>query len=116
MGLKIEISSNLKIVNFLDMSHNLSENSNKQFNKIHAIPTFINVDFNHPASIVKQIPYAINIKINRLSSPKNIFNHHKEIYYEALHNSGHKNELKYFEANRHYINRDNNIKSNGHIK
>ena len=39
MGLKIEINSNLKIVNFLDVTPNLSTNSCKPFIKANAIPT-----------------------------------------------------------------------------
>ena len=74
--------------------------------------TYINVSSNHPLSIVKQIPNAINIRINRLSSSKNIFNNHKEFYNEAIHNSDYKNELKYLEANRHHNVRGNNIGSN----
>ena len=77
MGLKIEISSNLKIVNILDVTLNLNENSNKPFCKTYTIPTYINVSYNPSASIVKQIPNAINIRINRLSSSKNIFHNHK---------------------------------------
>ena len=53
MGLKIEISSNFKIVNFLDVTLNLNDNSYKPFSKTNAIPTYINVSSNHPASIVK---------------------------------------------------------------
>ena len=79
-----------------------------------AIPTYINVSSNHPASIVKQIPNVINIRINRLSSSKNMFNNHKEFYNEAWHNSSYKNELKYLEVNRHHKNRGNNIGNNGH--
>ena len=111
MGLKIEISSNLKIVNFSDVTVNLNENSYKLFSKTNVIPTCINVSSNHPESIVKQIPNAINIRINRLSS-ENIFNNHKEFYNEALHNSGYKNELKHLEVNRHHKNRGNNIGNN----
>ena len=63
--LKIEISFNLKIVNFfLDVTLNLSNNSYKPFSKSTTIPTYINVSSNHPASIVKQIPNVINIRIN----------------------------------------------------
>ena len=114
MGLKIEISSNLKIVNFLDLALNLNENSYKLFRKTNAIPTYINFSTNHPASIVQQLPNAINIRINRLSSSKNIFNCHKEFYNEALHNSSYKNELKYLESNRHKKNRSDNIENNDH--
>ena len=39
MGLKIEFSSYLKIVNFLDVILNLSTNSYKPFSKANAIPT-----------------------------------------------------------------------------
>ena len=53
MGLKIEISSKLKIVNFLDLSLNLKDNSYKSFSKSTTIPTYINVSSNHPESIVK---------------------------------------------------------------
>ena len=96
---------NLKIVNFLDVTLNISENSYKPFNKTNTIPTCINVNSHQPTSIVKQIPNVIIIRINRLSSSKNIFNNHKEFYNEALHNSGCKNELQYFEANWHHKNR-----------
>ena len=35
----MEISSNLKIVNFLDITFNLNDNSYKPFNKTKTIPT-----------------------------------------------------------------------------
>ena len=87
IGLKIEISSNLKIVNFLDVTLNLSNNSYKPFSKSTTIPTYINVNSNHPASKIKQIPNAIDIRISRLLSSKNIFNNHKEFFNETLYNS-----------------------------
>ena len=71
------------------------------------IPTYINVSSNHPASIVKQIPTGINIRINRLSSSKKIFKNHKKFYNEMIYNSCYQNELKYLEANRHHKNRGN---------
>ena len=90
MGLRIEISSNLKIVNLLDVSLNISNNSYKPFSKSNAIPTY-NVNSTHPASLVKQIPEAINIRINRYNSSKNIFNNNKDSNKEALY---YKNELE----------------------
>ena len=44
MGLKIEISSNLKIVNFVDVTLNLNDNSYKPFSKPNAIRTYTNVN------------------------------------------------------------------------
>ena len=66
-----------------------------------AIPRYINISPNHHVSIVKQIPNAINITIDILSSSKNIFNNHKKFYNEALRSSSYENELKYLEANWH---------------
>ena len=73
----LEISSNLIIVNFLDVTLNLSKISFKPFWKS-----------NYLASRVKQIPNTNNIRIYRLLSSKNIFNNNKESYNEALCNSG----------------------------
>ena len=42
-------------------------------------------------------------------SSKNIFDNHKEICNEAIHNCGYKNELKYLETKRHHNNRDNSL-------
>ena len=51
----------LKIVNFLDITFNLNDNPYKPFNKANTIPTYINDSYNHPTSIIKQIPNVINI-------------------------------------------------------
>ena len=75
-GLKIEISSNLKIVNFL----NLTNNTFKPFSQDKQTPD-ININSNHSRSIIKHIPNAVNIVINKLSF--NIFNENKRIYNEA---------------------------------
>ena len=99
----------LKIVNFLYVTFNLDDNSYKPLKKTNTITTCINVNSNHPTSIIKQIPNAINIRINRLSSSKMISNKHKEIYNEVLHNSRYKNELKYLEIKRHRNKRDDYI-------
>ena len=107
----IEINSNSNIVNFLDVTLNLRNNSYKPFSKFNAIPTNINVNHNHPTSIVKQIPNVINIRINRLSPSKNISNNNnnkKESYNEALYHSDYINELEYLDASKHHINRTNN--------
>ena len=45
--------------------------------------TKLNVKSNHPASIVKQIPNVINIRINRLSPSINIFNNNNDSYHGA---------------------------------
>ena len=55
LGFFNEITSNLKIVNFLDLTFNLENNRFKLFSKNNYTPTNINVNSNHPGSIIKHI-------------------------------------------------------------
>ena len=95
LGFKIEIVSNLNIVNFLDISFNLPNNSYKPFCKDNLNPCYINVHSDHPKSIIKQIPNAINIRISRLCSNKHIFDANSRKYEEALGKSGFQKKLIY---------------------
>ena len=87
LGLKIQISSNMKIVKFLDITFNLEDNTLKPFIKNNHIPTNINVNSNHFKSIIKQIPNAINLRMNMLSLSKTTFN-------KALYNSRFQHEIE----------------------
>ena len=70
LGFKIEIMSHLKVVNFLGITFNLFENSFKPFFKDKLIPSYINVNSNHPRSIIRQISNAVNIRIDYLQINK----------------------------------------------
>ena len=109
--LTIGISYNLKIVHFFYVTLNLNYNSYKPLCKINDNQHTWMLVSNNPASIVKQIPNAINIRINRLSLLKTS-NNHKGFYNEAIYNSSYKNEPKYLESNRNDSNRGNNIRNN----
>ena len=56
LGFKIGVSSNDKIVNFLDGTLNLSDNTYKPFLKTDQYPSNINVNSNHPKNIIKKSP------------------------------------------------------------
>ena len=73
LGLWIEIASNLKIVDFLNVTLNLNNGTFKPFSKNNSASTYVNIDSNHPWSLLKLIPNAVNQRINRLSSGKRIF-------------------------------------------
>ena len=107
LGFKSEVSSNLKIANFLDITFDLYNNSNNPFNKNNDIPSYVNVNSNHPKCIIKQIPTAVNLRINRLLSSKRIFEYNKESYNEALYNSGFNKKLEFLDLNRVNKYRDN---------
>ena len=84
LGFKIEISSNIKIANFLDVPLNLSDNTCRPFLKTNWYPSYINVNSNHPSSIIKQVPKAVSTRIRRLLSNKKIFHESSQPYIEAL--------------------------------
>ena len=68
LGFKIEISSNNKIVNFLNVTQDLSNNTYKPFIKMDQSPSYININSNHPKAIIKQVPKAVNLRIRNLSA------------------------------------------------
>ena len=53
LGLRIEIASNLKIVDFIDVTLNLNNGTFKAFSKSNSAPTNINIGYNYPRSLLK---------------------------------------------------------------
>ena len=60
-------------MNFIDITFNFPENSFKPFHENKQTSSYINVNSNHPRSIIRQIPIAVNIRFNRLSLNKKSF-------------------------------------------
>ena len=98
-GFKIEVSSNNKIVNFLDVTLNLSDNTYKPFLKSDQYPSYINIKSNHPKTIIKQVPKAVKLRIKNLSAKEKIFQESSKIYKDALKNRGFGEEFIYKEEN-----------------
>ena len=48
------------------------------FSKNDSAPRYINVSSNHPRSVLRQMPNAVNQRINKLSSCKKIFEETQE--------------------------------------
>ena len=108
LGFKIEVSSNNKIINFLDVILNLSNNSYKLFIKTNLYPSYINVNLNHPKTIIKQVSKAVNLRIRNSSANEKIFQESSKIYMDALKNSSFREEFTYQEENiPNDINKDN---------
>ena len=100
LGFKIEVSSNNKIVNFLDVTLDLSNNTYKPFIKTDQYPSYINVNSNHLKTTIKQVPKAVNLRIRNLSANEKIFQESSKIYMDALKNSSFREE---------FTNQDENI-------
>lgn len=93
LGLKITIETNQTIVNYLDVTFNLRNDSFYPYRKPDNPPIYINVHSNHPPSVIKQVPKSINKRISSLSSNNDEFNKAIPAYNEALKRSGFKEEL-----------------------
>ena len=95
LGFRIQIASNLKIVNFLHVTLDLNNGTFKPFSKNDSAPRYMNISSNHPRSVLRQIPNAVNQRINKLSSCKKIFEENKSRYDDALKDSGFQDRLEY---------------------
>lgn len=96
---KIEINTNLKTVDFLDVTFNLNNGTYRPYRKANDKLLYINTSSNHPPSIIKQIPPSINRRLSDNPSNQEIFNSIKEDYESALSISGNSPTLS-FDPNR----------------
>lgn len=99
-NLKISIQANLQIVDYLDVTFNLKDNTFRPFRKPNDKPLYINAKSNHPPLIIKQLPQMINKRISSLSSNQEIFNNTKTIYEDALKDSGYNSTLTFNPDNK----------------
>lgn len=94
-GLNITINANRKTVNFLDVTLNLTTGEHKIYTKPTNKPLYINQKSNHPPSIIKNLPAAINKRLSEISSNSQSFSKEISPYQLALTNSGYNHQLKY---------------------
>jgi hypothetical protein len=71
--LKITAEVNLNVVNFLYVTFDLNNANHKPYRNPNDDPLFINRHSNHPPSITRQLPTAINKRIALLSSDEQTF-------------------------------------------
>ena len=72
--LSITCETNLKPVNFLDVTLNLTIGKYQPYNKPNNNPLYINILFNHCPNIIKNLPRNISKRINTLSADETAFN------------------------------------------
>ena len=94
-GLRITIEANKKIVNFLDVTLNLTSGKYMPYTKPNNIPLYVNKKSNHPPQIIKNIPKSINNRLSEISFDEESFNKAAPLYQKALDDSGHKHRLEF---------------------
>ena len=108
-NLSIIVKCNLKIVDYLDVTLNLSDSSQKPFHKPNSEINYIPRESNHPPSIIKQLPLSIE---SRLSSNENVFIQVASVFQEALKRAGCNHKLSYNNNGKYNSNSNNNNSNN----
>ena len=99
LGLQITTHMNQKIVNFLDVTLNLNDGKHKPYRQLNNDPLYIHRHFNHPPSIIKQLPASINHRISKLSCDQETFDSAAPLYENALKQSNFNVQLTYTSTN-----------------
>ena len=94
----------MEIVNYLDVSLNLSNSNCKPYPNPDNEILNISKDSNRPPSVFKKTPTTIEKRISTVSSNKTMFNKSNEIYQKALEKSGYWQTLKYQPTNENINN------------
>ena len=87
--------TNLKAVNFLDVILNLTTGKYQHYNKPDNNSLYINILSNHPPNIIKNLPENISKRINTLSADETTFSKSKDLYNNALAESGFKYKITF---------------------
>ena len=94
-NLAITINANSKVVNFLDVTLDLGTDCFKPYKKENNKILYINKDSNHPPSIIKNIPPAVNRRLSSIASNEAVFVAETIVNQEALAASGYNHKLKF---------------------
>ena len=65
----------------------------RPFTKPNTVPLYVHCQSNHPPSVLKNIPDAINKRLSKISCNENVFNSAIPAYQEALEKMGYKHKL-----------------------
>ena len=109
IGFKIDIRTNLKEVDFLDVTFSLQKETYRPYKKENKKLFHISTSSNHPRTIIKQIPASVSRRLSDNSANEEIFNIAKTEYEDALRSSGHTASLEFNPNRPNERNRKRNI-------
>ena len=93
--LNLEIKCNLKIVDYLDITFDLTTGLFKPYNKTNNIPRYVNAKSNHPPSILKEIPKSVSKRTLLNSCNEQVFRVAAPFYNDILDKCGYSEELTF---------------------
>ena len=94
-GLEMVAESNLKIVNYLDVTLNLNNGSFRPYHKPGDIIHYISIESNHPSNLINHLPVSIETRLSNNFSNENIFKEAAIYYEDTLNKAGYINKLIY---------------------
>ena len=94
-NLNITIEANKKIVNFLDMTLDLTNRIFKPFMKPNNKILYVHHQSNRPPALLKNIPQNISKRLSCISSTRQVFNEAIHPYQKALDEGGYNFKLAY---------------------
>ena len=94
-GLKLTIDVNRKVVDFLDVTLDLIQETYQPYIKPNNKSTYVHKNSNHPPAITRNIPQAVNRRLRSISSNNDVFERSIRTYQQALKESGYDHKLTY---------------------
>ena len=95
IGLEIAAESNLRIVNYLDVTLNLNNGSFKPYHKLDDIIQYVNKESNHLPSIITHLQVFIEKRLSNDSSDEKIFKEAAIYYEDTINKAGYISKLVY---------------------
>ena len=91
--LEVVTESNLRIVNYLDVTLNLNDGSFRPYHKSDDIFHYINKESNHPPNLIKHLPASIAKRLSNNSFNEKIAKEAAIYYEDTLSKGGYINKL-----------------------
>ena len=87
--------SNLRTINYLDVTLNLNDGSFRPCNKPNDIIQYINKEFNYPLNLIKHLPGSIEKRLSNNSFDDKIFQESAIYYEDTLNKAGYLDKVIY---------------------
>ena len=110
--MQIIVDSDLKVVNYLDVTFNLNDGSCWPYRKTNDQTHYIHIQSDQPPSITKQLPRSIEKSLSQLSSSKDIFYEITSYYGQDHAICGYNEKLVYQQPGENNKNTEKNRKRN----
>ena len=95
LGFTITVSSNIQVVDFLDVTLNLINGLHYPYHKPNETLNYIHTSSSHPKFIIKNLVHNISRRISTLSANEAIFHNYAHRYNDALTRSGFTDRIFY---------------------